>query len=197
MDIYLKFKLMDELKLFMLLVGCRPKGRFTEQHDVLFAIGTTPKSLVPQILNFWPEAKGVIHVDAWREVTLVNGFNVKVVTNTEALTSNLQPEKLFFINLGGYKQNEFNEFHYKMIVLAPNIANAIAQAKQTAFYKHTGFKGAPSHIDDKYGIDVDDVFEIKDILSPALKEKYTITLTPTTNLKEDGLHLGYFKLANL
>lgn len=188
---------MDELKLFMLLVGCRPKGRYTEQHDVLFAIGKTLKSLVPQILNFWPEAKGVIHVDAWREITKVDGFNISIVTKTNNDDVNHQPEKLFFINLGGYKQYEFDEFHYKMIVAAPNTANAIAQAKQTAFYKHTGFKGAPSHIDDKYGIDVDDIFLIKDILSLQLTKKYTIHLTPSTNLREDEIHLGYFKLANL
>lgn len=188
---------MDDLKLYMLLLGCRPKGRFTEQHDVLFAIGTTLKSLVPQILNFWPEAKGIIHVDAWREVTVVNGFNVSIITKTNDVETNNQPTQLFFINLGGYKIDEFDEFHYKMVVAATDTAYAITQAKQTAFYKHIGFKGAPSHIDDKYGIDVDDLFEIKEILAQALKEKYTISLTPSDNLQEDEIHLGYFKLANL
>ena len=188
---------MDDLKLFMLLLGCRPKGRYTEQHDVLFAIGTTLKSIAPQILNFWPEAKGVIHVDAWREVTVVNGFNISIVAKTKDVEINHQPIQLFFINLGGYKQHEFDEFHYKMIVAATDTSGAIAQAKQTAFYKHTGFKSAPSHIDDKYGIDVDDLFEIKEILAPALKEKYTINLAPTVITKEDEIHLGYFKLANL
>jgi hypothetical protein len=188
---------MEELKLFMLLLGCRPKGRYTEQHDVLFAIGTTLKSLIPQILNFWPEAKGIIHVDAWREVTLIDGFSISIVAKTNHTEVNHQPIQLFFINLGGYKQHEFDEFHYKMIIAATNTANAIAQAKQTAFYKHTGFKGAPSHIDDKYGIDVDDLFEIKEILAPAIKEKYTIFIAPSTTTKKDEIHLGYFKLANL
>ena len=188
---------MEESKLFMLLLGCRPKGRYTEQHDVLFAIGTTLKSLVPQILNFWPEAKGIIHVDAWREVTQVEGHNISIIAKNNNVETNHQPIQLFFINLGGYKQHEFDEFHYKILVAAIDTANAITQAKQTAFYKHTGFKGAPSHVDDKYGIDVDDLFKIKEILAPALKEKYTICLVPSTNLKEDEIHLGYFKLANL
>ena len=188
---------MNDLKLFMLLLGCRPKGRYTEQHDVLFAIGTSPKSLVPQILNFWPEAKGIIHLDAWREVTVVDSFKISIVEKTNDVATNHQPTQLFFINLGGYKQHEFDEFHYKMIVAATDTSGAIAQAKQTAFYKHTGFKSAPSHIDDKYGIDVDDLFEIKEILAPALKEKYTINLAPSVITKEDEIHLGYFKLANL
>ncbi|MFD2513260.1 DUF1543 domain-containing protein [Pontibacter locisalis] len=34
--------------------------------------------LVPQLRNFWPEAKDKVHVDAWREVTQVNGYSVEV-----------------------------------------------------------------------------------------------------------------------
>ena len=102
--------------------------------------------------------------------------------------------KLFFINLGGYKQNEFEEFHYKMLVVASDKGEAIMQAKKTAFFRHTGFKGANSHIDDKYGIDVDDIYAIADILPAALKDKYTLSITKTDDLSEDEIHLGYFRL---
>jgi hypothetical protein len=49
--------------------------------------------------------------------------------------------------------------------------------------------------DDKYGIDVDDVNEIGEMLAPALKERYTIVLEETTELSEDSIQLGYFRLA--
>ena len=52
-------------------------------------------------------------------------------------------------------------------------------------------------MDDKYGIDVDDLYQIEDILSPTQKELYEIVLTPAEGLPEDELHLGYFKLALL
>jgi hypothetical protein len=74
---------------------------------------------------------------------------------------------------------------------------AIKKAKATAFYRHTGFKGAESHIDDKYGIDVDDAYEIKDILPADVKNRYTLRLTPSDVLEEDGLQLGYFQLKHL
>jgi len=70
---------MEELKLYMLLLGCRPAGRFTEQHDILFGIGTSLKDLKGQIVNAWPEVKGNIHIDAWREVRHVNGLEVNIV----------------------------------------------------------------------------------------------------------------------
>lgn len=182
---------MSDLKLFMFLLGCKPEGRNTEQHDLFFGIGKTLTDVKQDILSFWKEANGKIHIDGWREVNTVDGFEIRILPK-EAASS--QREKLFFINLGGYKPNEFEEFHYKMLTVAEDKGKAIHKAKQTAFYKHTGFEGAVSHIDDKYGIDVDDIYEIEDILPLHLKEKYSIRLTGTSNAKEDELHLGYLKL---
>jgi Domain of Unknown Function (DUF1543) len=177
-------------KLYMLLIGCSPAGRHIEQHDVFFGIGEHIADLIPDIISFWPEAKGKIHLDAWREVNLVNGFRVTVQT-----TPAQNDHHLFFINLGGYKKNEFEEFHYKMIVAAADKGAAVQLSKQTAFYKHTGFKGANSHIDDKYGVDVDDIYAIKDILSTETKSKYYIAVEPASpGSMEDEIHLGYFKL---
>jgi hypothetical protein len=180
-------------KLFMLLIGCKPAGRHTEQHDVYFGIGETIKDLIPGVIEFWPEAKGKLHFDAWREISQVNGYTVSIVPAGEKEIN--IPAKLFFINLGGYKQNEFEEFHYKMIIAADNKSEAINLSKKTAFFRHTGFKGADSHIDDKYGIDVDDIFEIKDILPEEIKQQYRVAAIPNENLlPEDEIHLGYFKL---
>jgi hypothetical protein len=175
----------------MLLIGASPPGRNIEQHDVFFGIGDSIKDLVPEVTDFWP-GNNKIHFDAWREVTSVNGFNVEVVITENKQSS---PFKLFFINLGGYKENEFEEFHYKMVIAAANKSGAINISKKTAFFRHTGFKGATSHIDDKFGVDVDDVYEVADILSASTKEKYSIIVTPADSIAEDEIHLGYFKLS--
>lgn len=181
------------MKLFMLLIGCTPEGRNIEQHDIFFGIGKSVKDLLPGVINFWPEAKGKLHLDAWREVTNVNGFAITVVPAQQRNHTS----KLFFINLGGYRKNEFEEFHYKMIVAAADKGEAVKQAKNTAFYKHTSFTGATSHIDDKYGVDVDDIFEIADILPAEMKKQYSLLITHAKEaLPEDELHLGYFKLSS-
>jgi hypothetical protein len=186
---------MQKLKLFKVLIGCTPVGRHTEQHDIFFGIANSLQALVPQLKEFWPEAAHKMHIDAFREVTVVDDHNITVVSKDENVTNDVQ---LFFINLGGYKPNEFEEFHYKMVVVAPNKASAIQQAKQTTFFKHTGFAGANAHIDDKYGIDVDDIFAIEDILTADLKAKYKIKITKnSTTMLEDKLHLGYFKLSKI
>src|SRR5579863_166215 len=101
---------MIPLKLYMLILVCKPPGRHIEQND-------TPR--------------------------------------------------LFFINLGGYQENKFEEQHYNLLTVKVNRSAAFQEAKQTIFFRYNHFTGAESHIDDKYGIDVDDLYEIEEMLSPA------------------------------
>lgn len=180
----------------MVLIGCKPPGRHTEQHDVYFGIAETIKDLVPGINRFWPEAVGKIHVDGWRAVEHVSGYTVSIVPRN-GVASIQSHAQLFFINLGGYKQGEFEEFHYKILVAGSDKGAAIRQAKDTAFYQHTGFPGATSHVDDKYGIDVDDIHQIEEVLPEPWKEDYAIVLTPATDMREDNIQLGYMMLDKL
>jgi hypothetical protein len=184
-----------EDKLFMLLLGCKPAGRNTEQHDIFFGIGRSLKDLVPDILAFWPQADEKVHIDVWREVQYADGHRITVVPREPGLP--LQENKLYFINLGGYKRNEFEEYHYKVLSVCRDKATAIQRAKETHFFKHTGFESAHAHIDDKYGIDVDDIDEIEDILPPAMKEKYSVRVAPADPAPEDPLYPGYLKLNRL
>jgi len=176
------------VKLFMVLIGCKPAGRHTEQHDVFFGIAASLKELIPAIIAFWPEGED-LHIDGYREVTKVDGYRIGI---NETMPSS---EYLFFINLGGYKENEMEEFHYKMLATGKDKNEALRKAKATAFFKHTGFKGATSHIDDKYGVDVDDMALVEEILPVAVRQQYKLSLTPAApGMPEDLLHLGYFKL---
>jgi hypothetical protein len=183
------------LKLFMLLLGCKPPGRHVEQHDVFFGIARSLNELVPEIKAFWPEPQK-IHIDAWREVNAIEGYKVGILQYDEWTRAG-NKDKLFFINLGGYLENKFEEQHYIVLTVKPDRAAAFKAAKQTAFFQHNTTEGANSHIDDKYGIDVDDIYEIEDILSPLQKEKYRVSLSLADHLREDEIHLGYLKLSML
>ncbi len=180
--------------LFMLLLGCKPAGRHIEQHDVFFGIGSSLKELVPAIHAFWPEAKKNIHLDAWREVNKVQKYTIRVQAKTEITDAN-NIRKLFFINLGGYRKDAFEEQHYKMLVVANTAEEAKALAKKETFYKETGFKGASAHIDDTYGIDADDIYSVEEILPEIFSDKYSIEISEEeSEHAEDAVHLGYLPL---
>jgi hypothetical protein len=180
------------LKLYMVLLGSKAPGRNVEQHDYFFGIAESLKELVPGIRAFWPEAGNSIHLDGWREVNQVDGFQITIVLKQEGTP--FSSKRLFFINLGGYQANKLEEQHYTTLSVHEHRAQAVQDAKKTVFFKTNTMKGAGSHIDEKYGIDVDDIYHIEDILSNVQKEKYHISITPAKHLATDEIHLGYFKL---
>jgi hypothetical protein len=185
---------MANLKLYMVLLGCTPPGRNTEQHDVFFGVGEELRDLVEDFRRFWPEAEEGLHIDAWKEISGSDGYRVEIVPRQSAAEKGV---RLFFINLGGYKPGDFEEYHYKLVFAAEDKGLAIQLAKQSAFYLHAGFKGAESHVDDKFGVDVDDCYEITDILPDSVKSKYSIVLHPDGSGEPDHLHIGYVKLGKL
>jgi hypothetical protein len=180
-----------EPKLFMVLLGANPKGRIVEQHDYFFGIAANLKDLVPAIQASWPEAGKTIHVDGWREINFVENNHIKVRLKRQGKKS---AKRLFFINLGGYQKGDLKETHHIMLTIQDDRLPAIKESMKTLFYKSNSIKGAHAHIDEKFGVDVDDVYRIEDVLSRDFKDKYHITITPVNEITEDEIHLGYFKL---
>lgn len=182
------------MKLFYLILGAEPENRNTEQHDVFFGIADTLKDLVPDIKDFWPEAKGKIHLDAYQEVRFIDGFEIKIVEKT----ADLSEHQLFFINLGGYKPGYFEEFHQHYLMAGKSLSEVTKRVKKTDFYKNMTFKNAVSHIDDKFGVDIDDLIKIDDILPLSMKEKYSILLEKSeAEVQENEMHIGYLKISKI
>ena len=179
------------MKLFYVILGATPKGRNIEQHDVFFGIAENLKDLVPDMKDFWKEAGEKIHIDAYQEVKFADGFEVKIVEKEERISDN----QFYFVNLGGYKKGYFEEFHEQHLMVGKSMAEIVKKAKQTNFYQTMGFEGAVSHIDDKHGVDIDDVFNVNDILPEKMKEKFSIVLSKSEEENQKNpIGLGYLKI---
>ena len=179
------------MKLFYIILGCTPKGRNIEQHDVFFGIAETLKDLVPAMKNFWPEAEGKIHIDCYQEVKFADGYKVKIVDKKFEANEN----QLFFINLGGYKPGFFEEFHEQHLMVGKSMGDVVKRVKKTEFYKTMGFENAVSHIDDKHGVDIDDIFAVSDILPEEMKQKYSIILEKSEmENQQNPMEIGYLKI---
>jgi hypothetical protein len=183
------------LKLFMVLLGSKAPKRNVEQHDYFFGIARSITELVPDMKAFWPEAGASLHIDGWREVANVDGYAISIVPRSAHQQDT--HEKLFFINLGGYQSNKLSEQHYTVLTVQSDRAIAVQESKKTVFYKTNTLKGANSHVDEKYGIDVDDIYKIEEILSDAMKENYRIHISQSSGLPDDEIILGYFRLDKL
>ena len=177
------------MKLFYVILGATPAGRNIEQHDVFFGIAEKLEDLIPELKSFWKDAK--IHIDCYQEVKFADGFEVVITDKLTTKTDN----QLFFINLGGYKPGYFEEFHEQYLMVDKSMGHVIKRVKQTDFYKTMGFENAVSHIDDKHGVDIDDIYNVNDLLSPESKEKYSINLIKSdVENQENVMRIGYQKI---
>ena len=177
------------MKLFYVILGATPEGRNIEQHDVFFGIAENFEELIPEIKNFWKDAR--VHIDCYQEVKFADGYQINIVEKSEEKPS----EQLFFVNLGGYKTGSFEEFHEQHLMVDISLGEVIKRVKKTDFYQNMGFKGAESHVDDKYGVDIDDIFSVQDILPQNMKDKYSILLEKSEEKnQENPMHIGYLKV---
>ena len=190
--------------LYMVQLGGRPKGRLIEQHDIFFGVANQVNELITDINSHWPEVKNKWHIDSYRAITKVNDYAIKLVESSNQVENN-HDLKLFFINLGGYQQGSFEEFHYKLLIVAATQAEAIKQAKQSEFYKQFTFNdktssfNAASHIDDKFEVDIDDIYSVNDLISNVeiVIEPIACALDGSLNAVEDKEYVGYLSIKNL
>ncbi|WP_313100427.1 DUF1543 domain-containing protein [Epilithonimonas sp.] len=177
------------MKLFYVILGATPKDRNIEQHDVFFGIAECFEDLIPEMKKFWSDTR--IHIDCYQEVQFADGYEVQIVPKKNE-NSEFQ---LFFINLGGYKPGCFEEFHEQHLIVGKSLSDVIKRVKQTPFYKTMGFKNAASHVDDKHGVDIDDIYNVNDLLSREVKEKYSIILEKSdAENQENKMKIGYIKV---
>ena len=191
------------LTLFMVQLGGRPKSRLIEQHDIFFGIANQVSELVDDINQHWPEVKNKWHIDSYRAISKVDNYAIKLVESSSQAES-ANDLKLFFINLGGYQRGSFEEFHYKLLIVAATQADAIKQAKQSEFYKAFTYKdkeslfNAASHIDDKFEVDIDDIYNVNNLIS-----NIQLLIEPITNDShelvnvDDKEYVGYLSIKNL
>lgn len=192
--------------LYMVQLGGRPEGRLIEQHDIFFGVANKVSELIVAINSHWPEVKNKWHIDSYRAITKVDNYSIQLIGSDElqANTTDRNDDlKLFFVNLGGYQQGSFEEFHYKLLIVAATQAQAIRQAKQSEFYREFTYKdkespfNAASHIDDKFEVDIDNIYNVNDLIS-----NFQLVIEPITNrshelIDDDKDYVGYLSIKNL
>ena len=205
------------MKLVMLKIGARPQGRLIEQHDVCFCAVNCLADVIGLVNQHWPEVKNRWHIDAWRTVTQVDDYLVSLEEHGQVKQSvNSEHMQLFFINLGGYQAQQFEEFHHQILTITASMAQARSRAKRSDFYQNynlasQGRQNSCSHIDDQYAIDIDEIYAVQDLIDPALRLVITKVEKVEQDLKhylapdslhqdtvhQDILHIGYLPIKQI
>jgi hypothetical protein len=108
----------------MVYVGGGFRNANTELHDVRFSIGETIESCYDDLRRQWWGDPRSLHLDAWGAVEQADGFDV-ALSRDRADDSAL---RLFFVNLGDYLANRFEELHRNVLIVAADPAAAKTRA---------------------------------------------------------------------
>ncbi|MEM1081579.1 MAG: DUF1543 domain-containing protein [Pseudomonadota bacterium] len=134
--------------LYAVMLGGRAPGCRIELHDIAFAVGTSLESLHTQLLQQWFGQAHGLHVDAYVRLDGVDGHRIELKDAPP-----LEGKRLYFINIGGYSEQELAEQHAYGLYVAPSPTVAKQRARAELLPGRDEV-----HKDDLY--DVDDCLEL-------------------------------------
>ena len=131
------------MQLFLVVLGGRIEGCHIELHDVRFVVGTSIEDTLPQLRQQWFGRRRGLHIDSWLAVRAVAGWRVELRSGPSA-----GPERLWFVNRGGYDPSQLAEQHAFGLVVATSAPAAKARARSLPVPG-----GVQPHTDDLHAID--------------------------------------------
>lgn len=115
-----------------------------------------------------------LHLDSWMELDVVDGHRISL-----SKTKSTSDKKLFFVNLGAYKEGAFTEIHANKFLVAASAPEAKIRAKQELL------KDWPS------AVHTDDVYEVDSCLELGAVNNFHIELTETGEQENLQPHNAY------
>ncbi len=156
------------MKLFAIYVGGELEGANIELHDMRFVAAPSLTETYDALRRQWWGIPKSLHIDCWAAIDHADGYDVTL--KPEPFPG---PERLYYVNLGGYAPGEFLEKHMNVFV----VADSVPKAKARALASVRGWR--ETHRDDMF--EAEQAFAIGTAGSePALH----IHLTPSALVKE-------------
>jgi hypothetical protein len=165
---------MTQQRLFAVYLGGRAPKANTELHDVVFVTGAVIEDTYTQLLEKWFGDPVGLHLDSWLELDVVDGYRI---TLSDAPVAGEQ--KLFFVNLGAYRDGAFTELH----AIGFHVAPSVLDAKKRALAAHFSEGVLQKHKDDLH--DVDDCIALETVSG------LRVVLTQTGETSEVTPNNGY------
>ena len=113
-------------QLFVVLLGGKHPRASIEVHDIVIATGESLADTYPQLREQWFGAPKGLHIDAWMQVSGLDGYQLKFANSAAAADE----PRLYLINLGGYTPETFGEAHRYFLVTARSSAEAKLKGKR-------------------------------------------------------------------
>ena len=122
----------QEINLYLVMLGGSARYCNIELHDIRWVAG---RSIEDTFINLREEWFGIgkgLHIDSFMEVKFIDGYAIRLNedingkdSNRKSKSSNIKKNtsnkmKLWFVNLGAYRKNDFFEQHKINLIVAEN-----------------------------------------------------------------------------
>jgi len=190
-------KKLENIFLYLVVLGGRAKKSNIELHDVRWVVGSKIEDTYDSLRNDWFGSPKGLHIDSYKKINYIDGYKINLVNfekdkiDEKQLVKKNKPKKyLWFVNIGGYNPTSMQEKHEFGLVTASTKFEAknIAKSKWLIGCKK-------KHKDDIVSLEMflscDDCKRIKKI------GKWQIELTPDNNFIEENNYpdwYGYQKI---
>ena len=128
----------EEVYLFLVVLGGRAKKANIELHDVRWVVGSRIEDTFDALRNDWFGNFEGLHIDSYKKIKYVDGYKInlknignKKFKNKNFFNVNASKNNLWFVNIGGYDPNSMQEKHEFGLVVASSKLEAknIAKSK--------------------------------------------------------------------
>ena len=131
-------KKLENIFLYLVVLGGRAKKANIELHDIRWVVGSKIEDTYDTLRNDWFGSTKGLHIDSYKKIRYIDGYKInlinvqnKQIKNNKHFNGNTSKKNLWFVNIGGYDPSSMQEKHEFGLVVASDKFEAknIAKSK--------------------------------------------------------------------
>jgi len=131
-------KKLENIFLYLVVLGGRAKKANIELHDVRWVVGSKIEDTYDTLRKDWFGSPKGLHIDSYKKIKYIDGYKINLINfeknkidKKKLVKKNKAKKYLWFVNIGGYNPTSMQEKHEFGLVAASNKL----QAKNIAITK--------------------------------------------------------------
>ena len=129
-------KKLENIFLYLVVLGGKAKKANIELHDVRWVVGSKIQDTYDTLRKDWFGSPQGLHIDSYKKIKSIDGYKINLINFEKAkiekkqlLKKNKAIKNLWFVNIGGYDPSSMHEKHEFGLVIASNKLEAKNKAK--------------------------------------------------------------------
>ena len=129
-------KKLENIYLYLVVLGGRAKKANIELHDVRWVVGSKIEDTYDTLRKDWFGSLKGLHIDSYKKIKYIDGYKINLINfeknkkdKKKLVKRNKAKKYLWFVNIGGYDPTSMQEKHEFGLVIASSKLEAINIAK--------------------------------------------------------------------